>query len=181
MALLEAQAKANLKQKNKEKVARFREANRESLRSKKNQYDSQHRSEKAEYYSQHRSEIRQKHAKYNSHFFYRLFSETHIANGNFALGTEGNHHRLAPAYVSPITARACSHWGTTAYNVYVHNLRCLHFAFCCYKTSFLSFRDLSYNIKSDWSSQLIKYKGFSLVNEIASVKFIMELKLKERE
>ena len=60
LAFLEAQAKALLQQKNKEKAARFREANRESLRSKKNQYDSQHRSEKrqkqAEYDSQHRAE-----------------------------------------------------------------------------------------------------------------------------
>ena len=72
--------------------------------------------------------------------------------------------------VSNFSARACSQLGTTAYNVYVHNLRCLHFAFAYLQNVLFVLGGLVNNIKSDLSNQLIKYNGFRLCSEFAFVK-----------
>ena len=37
-----------------------------------------------------------------------MFSETHIATGNFAVATEGNHNRLAPASLSELSVTELS-------------------------------------------------------------------------
>ena len=108
-----------------------------------------------------------------SFFFCSVFGDPH-RQWKFRIEDRGEPPPTSVSIcVSNFSARACSQLGTTAYNFYVHSLRCLHFAFAYLQNVLFVLVGLVNNIKSDLSSQLIKYEGFRLCCEIAFVKIFI--------